>query len=250
MRSFTLPVVAAALALIPADRVLAQNGIRFAASNGSAKSRQATTAPKTRLTAQVTTDGGIIIGNTPTEGSDGYVAGGYNPADSHAGITAGCAFGIAGAYGYNPDFGVGPNGMSVWPGVPACCDPWLGYCGEPRCFNACNCGKGTFQYYHCPPGACSPDLLTWQKGDWAENCCYRRAGMCYGANGCGNSTCGGTCRPASYVPTGTEADGGSPAVDAPSVQPTPAEKAMPPRNEIPKASSGKSARRRVSHENR
>ena len=104
--------------------------------------------PSLRLTSQITTD---ETGTENEQISSGYTAGGYTPGEANAGITCGCAFGGPGAYGYNPDFGYAPGGggMSVWPGVPACCDPWFGYCGEPRCFTTCNCKQGTYQYFHC-----------------------------------------------------------------------------------------------------
>ena len=101
MRTITLSVFAVTQVLAVANLSMAQNGLRFGwASRRPWYRRQAAA----RLTSQVTTDGTTTIGIAG--GSDG-AAEGYVSPEAHTNITAGCAFGGMGGYGYNPDFGYG-----------------------------------------------------------------------------------------------------------------------------------------------
>ncbi len=181
--------------------------------------------PPARLTSQVVAEeeGAYAAGEI---GSGGYVAGG-----------AGVSYGAGGVsmYGYNPDFGIMPGGMSVWPGVPACCDPWLGYCGEPRC-NHCSCRRGRYLYVRCNHDTCMPELVTW-------------GGKCSNCNQCGTcATCGtcASCQGNTYAATLTNAP--RPVaehttrtkIEAVPPQATSDEdtvpKKSPPRNKLPKIS--------------
>jgi hypothetical protein len=259
MRWCGLPVAAAAIVLIVAHEGFAQ--IRFVGVAGatpptSARKAAAKTpsdGPKLTLTSQIVAEGPegpVAVGDGDGHVEGGAVAG-YMPAEAGAPMAAGCAFGPFGGYGYgygyNPDFGAGPNGMSVWPGIPACCDPWFGYCGEPRCYK-CNCHQGTFQYYHCPHGACQPEILRWQRGDWRGNH-SQPGGTCYGC-AASQGPCP-NCRGASYrpgtIPAACDGSGcagqNSPLTDAPAAQPEPVAPPRPPRNDLPKRPSGPSARR-------
>ena len=236
MRSIAFSVVAVTLVLTLANPSAGQSRLRFANKTSAASTKESA-----RLTSQVGTD------ETATETVPSGSAEGYVPPESHTTITAGCAYSGMGGYGYNPDFGYGPNGMSVWPGVPACCDPWFGYCGEPRCFYECTCHQGTYQMFHCPKckgGACGPELLKWQKGDWcATN--WKPSAMCYGSKCNKCVTHCARCQPTSYEPGTPESPASPldvPASDGPTVKPSPGGPSQPPRNAIP--TMGPSARRR------
>ncbi|HVU87826.1 MAG TPA: hypothetical protein VHD36_10935 [Pirellulales bacterium] len=165
MKVFALPVAVAA-ALLLTDPALAQSGIRYVAMAGGRPAGKPTSQPSPRLTSQVAVaeESSYAAGDI---GTGGYVAGGGGVGYGAGGVSI---------YGYNPDFGIMPGGMSVWPGVPACCDPWLGYCGEPRC-NHCSCRRGRYLYFRCNHDTCTPELVTW-------------GGKCSKCNECGN---GGTC---------------------------------------------------------
>ena len=78
--------------------------------------------------------------------------------------------GIEEGYAPEPEYDNGAyNGQvwSRWPGVPACCDPWLGYCQEPRCY-PCARGQGRYIYYEPPyvhkGQACGGRFITWAHG--------------------------------------------------------------------------------------
>lgn len=78
-----------------------------------------------------------------------------------------------------------PGVFSVWPGVPACCDPWLGYCQEPRCY-PCAKGQGRYLYYIHPyvkdGQVCGGHFITWAHGADANGQCAtcggRQSGQC------------------------------------------------------------------------
>jgi hypothetical protein len=245
MRSLTLPALAAGLVLASADRAPAQNEIRIANVAESSRVNSQVQQPFLHLTsiAVVTDDGSESDAELR-----GHAFGAYVPAEATAGITAGCAFSGAGPYGYNPDFGYGPGGMSVWPGVPACCDPWFGYCGEPRCFYECNCHQGTYQVFHCPKcnnGQCGPELLRWQKGDWRVG--RQPAAMCYGARCCTSSMNCAKCQSARYAPQAMSTTGcdvsasgyDAPATTSPAVNPVPKSQPQSPRNMLPQLRSSR-----------
>jgi hypothetical protein len=248
MRTFTSSVLFAALILALANLSMAQSGIRFASTAAISQPKSSNRQANPQLTSQIVTNEG-------TADAGAAASGGYVPAEASATIGAGCAYGGMGAYGYNPDFGYGPGGMSVWPGVPACCDPWFGYCGEPRCFYTCNCHQGTYQVFHCPKcnnGQCGPELLKWQKGDWSANC-WKPSAMCYGSK-CNTCTARcARCRSASYEssavsapccnsrPDGTDQE--PRASDGPAVTPAPEIQSQPPRNALPTTGPSPSARR-------
>ena len=260
MRWLGLPVVVAAIVLLLGDESHAQNRLRFVGVAGATGPRSVAKqpvakpaeGPKLQLTSQIVQEGPVAVGEENSYSQDAVTAG-YMPAEASAGMAAGCAFAPFGGYGYgyNPDFGAGPNGMSVWPGVPACCDPWFGYCGEPRCYK-CNCHQGTFQYYHCPKGACQPEILTWQRGDWADKSC-QPAGACCGQGCAANQAPCANCHGASYTPSVAPGMSGadeirvqdSPSSVGPAVQPEPVA-APRPRNDLPKRPAGPSARRTAS----
>lgn len=203
----SLPVILPVVSLLLVGQATAQNQYRLVAIGGArtstvSETRHQDDGPKLRVASHSTADepAAETIG-------EGYAAGSYAPAEA-AGTACGCAYGQGGYggggnyggngwYGYNPDFGSLSGGMSVWPGVPACCDPWFGYCGEPRC-NACSCHKGRYMYFHCRKDSCQPELLIWSKGDWKRGCknkcgtnCGGDCGGTCGSAGCG--TCGGNC---------------------------------------------------------
>ncbi|HEY1603062.1 MAG TPA: hypothetical protein VGG64_25890 [Pirellulales bacterium] len=246
MRLLTWPVLAAALALIPAERTEAQSGIRVVRATGTSRTSDAAqrdNGPSLRLTSQVTSEE-IVTEEGQVSGE--YADAGYAPGEAATGVSCGAAFGGPGASGYFPDFGYTAAGgrMSVWPGVPACCDPWFGYCGEPRCFNACGCHQGTYQYFHCASGACSPELIKWNKG----GACCKPSAMCYGAKGCSTAATCAKCRSASFTPGSSGAGTGCCTQDTANtsgavVKPTPVDKPKAPRNDLPTTSAGPSARR-------
>ncbi len=163
MKSFALPVAVAAVALLLAESAAAQNGIRYLAmADGKpVTKRVAARKSSARLTSQIVNDN--IIDGAYSAGemtSGGYVGSGDDPVPPNPGVVNYGPWGTG--YGYHPDFGIVGNGMSVWPGVPACCDPWLGYCGEPRC-NHCSCGRGRYLYVRCNRDTCSPEIVSWGK---------------------------------------------------------------------------------------
>lgn len=216
---------------------MAQNRVQFTASSkATAKTTQTATARKVSQVSEAE--------EVPTGPSEGDQPGEYVPTGAgYGGLTPGYAYGPLGPYGYRPDFGYVNGNMSAWPGVPACCDPWFGYCGEPRCY-PCACGQGRYMYYHCPHGGCGPELLTWQKGDLS---CKggQPSAMCYGKQGC--TTCGpnagcAKCRSTSYSPGGSQ----SPTVITPEpTQPVPEAAPALPRNDLPTTPAQPSARRRT-----
>jgi hypothetical protein len=253
MKSLALPVAVTAVALLLAETAEAQSGIRYLAMAGGKTATGPVTSrkPSARLTSQ-------IIGESATDGaysagemtSGGYVASGGGNAMPYVGASPvdpgppGPGYGPWGvAYGYNPDFGIVGNGMSVWPGVPACCDPWLGYCGEPRC-NHCSCGRGRYLYVRCNHDTCTPEIVTWGKR------------KCEGCGGGGCASCG-TCAAcsangysASYSPTPSSVQttikqSPSPAANAApndsKITKQPAAKRTPPRNNLPKIPPAPSA---------
>jgi len=78
-----------------------------------------------------------------------------------------------------------PGVFSVWPGVPACCDPWIGYCQEPRGY-ACAKGQGRYIYYVHPKvkdgQQCGGYFITWAHGEQAQGQCATCGGQ--GTGGC------------------------------------------------------------------
>jgi len=232
MKWFALPIATAVVIFSAVARSDAQSGIRYLATAGG-KSAKVERKPSARLTSQTPSD---VYGNYAAgeaAGSGQYIA------TDDPGVPGDLAAGYAyttrpgGNYGYNPDFGYGPGGMSVWPGVPACCDPWFGYCGEPRC-NHCSCGKGQYQYIHCRHGSCEPELVTWGKHK-CEKC---EAGCCSKCTTCP------TYAPASYSPTPADevttetrpaqAPKSEAAPNNSNLTDQPAAKRAPPRNKLPK----------------
>ncbi|HEY4311163.1 MAG TPA: hypothetical protein VGN12_17065 [Pirellulales bacterium] len=217
MKSFALPVAVATIALLLADHASAQSGIRYVAMAGGKPVPKATRRPSARLTSQAA---GEQVEEKEGAYSAGELSGGY--------VANG-----GGWFGSRPDFGVLPGGMSVWPGVPACCDPWLGYCGEPRC-NHCSCGRGRYLYYRCNKDTCTPELVTW--GGKCSKC------------GQGCSTCGtcancASCSQGSYqepTPAGSEVISDRAVETSPEPTPDSADvtreppKKSPPRNKLPK----------------
>ena len=232
MKWYALPIALLVVVFAATERAGAQSGIRYLATAGGKPAAKVARQPATRLTSQVPTEfsgpydatGGISGQSIATDdpGMPGDLAAGYAYAAQGGGN-----------YGYNPDFGFAPGGMSVWPGIPACCDPWFGYCGEPRC-NHCSCGKGQYQYIHCRHGSCEPELVTWGKHK-CEKC---EAGCCSKCSTCPSYA------PASYSPTPADEittekkSAPSPKVDsAPNstnLTEQPAAKRAPPRNKLPK----------------
>jgi len=261
MRSSSFPVIIPALMLLLADQSLAQNQIRFVATAGAKSMIQTARrveGPKLHKASQVVVEEPIA----EDAGEAAYASGTFQSAGAAGGgARCGCAFdGMGGyggvsQYGYNPDFGNLQGGMSVWPGVPACCDPWFGYCGEPRC-NKCSCGKGRYLYYHCPCGACKPEILIWGKGASCGGQCGEPVAMCYaGKAGAGRTPCA-TCRAASCNGAacctnkgaagsdsccGSDAD----ATNGPAIEAAPKNQPAPPRNDLP-TSGARSARRATS----
>jgi hypothetical protein len=226
MKAFALPVAMVATLLLT-NHAHAQSGIRYVAMGGGRPAAKPTTKAPARLTSQVVSDeessylGGDI-------GTGGYVAGG-DPSYGARGVST---------KGYYPDFGVVPGGMSVWPGVPACCDPWLGYCGEPRC-NHCSCGRGRYLYMRCSKETCTPELVSW--GGKCSKC--NQCGNCGTCATCGTCTTCGEGANMSYTTQPTSAP--QPVAEQPSktkVQAVPevesddesTAKKSPPRNKLPK----------------
>jgi hypothetical protein len=109
-----------------------------------------------------------------------------------------------------------PHVFSVWPGVPACCDPWLGFCQEPRHYS---CAKGQGRYiYYVPPcvshgQVCGGHFITWAHGkDVGGNC---------------NCNCGG--QPVAYAGGQCDSCVGSANVaqSSPTLAPAPAQQSAP-----------------------
>jgi hypothetical protein len=226
MKAFALPVAMAATLLLT-DQALAQSGIRYVAMGGGRPVTTQISRTPTRLTSQAANEeessylGGDI-------GTGGYAAGGI-PRYGAGGVST---------KGYYPDFGVMPGGMSVWPGVPACCDPWLGFCGEPRC-NHCSCGRGRYLYMRCNKETCSPELVTW--GGKCSKC-----NQCSNCGTCANcATCASCGEGASTSYTTQPTSAPQPVVEESTttkVRPVPevesddetTAKKSPPRNKLPK----------------
>ncbi len=241
MKSFALPVAVAAVALLLAESAAAQNGIRYLAmADGKpVTKRVAARKSSARLTSQIVNDN--IIDGAYSAGemtSGGYVGSGDDPVPPNPGVVNYGPWGTG--YGYHPDFGIVGNGMSVWPGVPACCDPWLGYCGEPRC-NHCSCGRGRYLYVRCNRDTCSPEIVSWGK-------CRCEGGDCSSCGTC--AACSANPYSTSYAPT--------PASMQPTIEPStapaagatpgdshitkqPAAKRTLPRNKLPKIPPAPSA---------
>jgi hypothetical protein len=148
-----------------------------------------------------------------------------------------------------PEYGGGPYAgpyapgvFSVWPGVPACCDPWLGYCQEPRCY-PCAKGQGRYLYYIHPRvkdgQACGGYFMTWAHGKQPDGQCN--------CNSCGGQA-GGQCQNCVTVtdannPTPTPVPTPAPAPQKAPLQPeadsfwrNPKEP-PPPRNALPPSSA-------------
>ncbi len=129
--------------------------------------------------------------------------------------------------------------MSPWPGVPACCDPWLGYCHEPRCY-PCAKGRGHYTYYEPGRDGCGGRFITYgpdcRERDAANSRGCRLLGWgvskkCAPSNGC--VTCGDCERLpecASCSTVGTPAAGGDSPFNTPSSAPG---ESAPPRNDLP-----------------
>ncbi|MBI2827173.1 MAG: hypothetical protein HYX69_21080 [Planctomycetia bacterium] len=240
MRFAIVPAAALATVLALVDVAAGQNQVKFAASRATAPHR---TAQRVDLDGPVTP--GLPTPAAPgepvvvEEAAAAEVGGGYLPSEMTSQIAPGAAFSVDLRNIY-------PN--QVWPGVPPCCDTWLGYCHEPRCYG-CWKGQGYYTHYdthHCDKCGGPGEYIQYRPG---FNEKYRPAGTCVGA-GCGS--CGGcegcpTCRPACYQPSGRAACTGNSCVTGPAADATPQGTSEPaaPRNELPKKAAGPTARRGV-----
>jgi hypothetical protein len=151
---------------------------------------------------------------------------------------------VDGGYGggYGP---YAPGVFSVWPGIPACCDPWLGYCQEPRCY-PCAKGQGRYIYYVHPcvkhGQECGGHFITWAHGKQATGQCNcptcggQSAGQC---SSCVSVTDANHPTP---TPVPTPAPQRSPTAPRPdALWNSPSEQA--PRNELPPATARANAAR-------
>lgn len=131
-----------------------------------------------------------------------------------------------------------PGGWSVWPGVPVCCDPWLGYCQEHRCYP---CWRGQARYLHYEPrGGCSSCgcdsgvIISW--GGKKQHCA-----TCPGNVPQGNFTSySESPQVHPLVPSSETPSYDSPGTfqDSPSVQQAPIlRQPEPPRNALPQRSA-------------
>jgi hypothetical protein len=134
-----------------------------------------------------------------------------------------------------------PGVFSVWPGVPACCDPWIGYCQEPRGY-ACAKGQGRYIYYVHPKvkdgQQCGGYFMTWAHGEQPQGQCN-----CASCGGQGGGRCN-SCVTVTDANNPTPTPVPTPA-PAPQKAPTPPEadsfwrnpNEPPPRNALPPSSA-------------
>jgi|GEM_PF-4275594 len=146
------------------------------------------------------------------------------------------AGGGCGSDGYGGDAYRGEV-FSVWPGVPACCDPWLGYCQEPRHY-PCAKGQGRYIYYVSPhvknKKQCGGYFITWAHGSQADCNCGQPAA--YAGGGCDScvSVTDAVRSSPTPVPAPTQ---GAPAMPSPDSMWDDRGNQQPPRNAMPPATA-------------